>query len=151
MITKAIVEQILTPYQVRVRIPILDRLTYAPMSASTSELNIATICCLPNCYMNVQVGDVVFIGFEDNTYDKAVILGHLSREAMNGTYSDVNFGTLTVRGGANLPVNTHIGNVNDKELSCLSGVYDNIQAQINDLKQQVDDLKQQVELLAVSS
>ena len=89
MITKAIVEEVLTPYQVRVRIPILDRVSSSELSTPTEELNIATICSLPNCYINVQKGDIVFVGFEDNTYRKAVILGHLSREACI-TYSDIN-------------------------------------------------------------
>ena len=81
MITKAIVEEIVSPYQVKIRIPLLDRVESSPMSTNTSDLNTATICSLPNCYMNVQVGDVVFVGFEDNTYYKAVVLGHLCRQA----------------------------------------------------------------------
>ena len=59
MITRAIVEEIVSPYQVKVRIPLLDRAESSPMSTKKEDLNIATICSLPNCYVNMQVGDVV--------------------------------------------------------------------------------------------
>lgn len=140
MITRAIVEEIITPYHVRVRIPTLDRLSSAPMSANTKDLNVATFCSLPNCYTNVQVGDVVFIGFEDNTYHKAVILGHLSREAMADTYSDVTFGNLVVKGSAMLPAYTTIGIVTPEEIAKLQGTRDNLQKQIDSLKQEVETL-----------
>ena len=140
MITKAIIEQIISPYQARVRIPILDHLSYAPSGTSTTELNIATVCTLPNCYLNVQVGDIVFIGFEDNSYDRAVILGHLSREAMSSTYADVTFGNLHVNGETTLSASTQIGNITSEELSYLSGVRDNIQSQLDNLKKLIDSV-----------
>ena len=145
MITRGIVEEIVSPYQVKVRIPLLDRAHDSPLSTSTESLNTATICCLPNCYMNMQVGDVVFVGFEDNTYYKAVILGHLSREVMSNTYSDVNLGTLTVISGADLPQSTTIGNVSSTEISRLSGVTENIQKQIDYLKDQLETLSARIE------
>lgn len=140
MITRAIVEEVMTPHKVRIRIPILDRLSYSPMSSDTQDLNIATICSLPNCYMNVQVGDVVFIGFEDNTYYKAVILGHLSRDAMSDTYSDVTFGNVIAKSTATLPHETSIGEVTSFELSCLTGIKDNLQKQIDSLTEKIDTL-----------
>ena len=97
MITKAIVEEIISPYEVRVRIPLIDRQDNTTLATKTEDLNIATICSLPNCYCNPQVGDVVFVGFEDNTYYKVVILGYLSREAMTPTYSDITFNNLVVK------------------------------------------------------
>ena len=143
MITKAIVEEVLTPYQVRVRIPILDRVSSSELSTPTEELNIATICSLPNCYINVQKGDIVFVGFEDNTYRKAVILGHLSREACI-TYSDINLNSLVVNSEAKLPVTTHIGDVQPHQLAMLKGLTDNIQKQLDSLKEQQDRLLQAV-------
>lgn len=136
MITRAIVEQIVSPYKVKIRIPLLDSVSSEGMSVSKDNLTVATICTLPNCYTNLQVGDVVFVGFEDNTYYRAVILGHLCREAMLPTYADVKLNNLDVVCSANLPRVTSIGDVTSTELSYLSGVTSNIQKQITALQEQ---------------
>jgi hypothetical protein len=91
----------------------------------------ATVCSLPNCYINVQIGDIVFVGFEDNTYHKAVILGHMKRDVLSTSYSDISLGNLKAVYSADLPVKTNIGNITPDNLLCLSGVSDNIQNQIN--------------------
>lgn len=137
MITKAIVEEIISPYQVRIRIPLLDGVLASPMSTKQDSLNTATICTLPNCYMNIQVGDIVFVGFEDNTYYKAVVLGHLSREAMTDTYADVTFRNLQILDSATLPTETSIGDITFSEFSKLAGISENIQKQINMLKDDI--------------
>lgn len=145
MITKAIVEEIVSPYQVKIRIPLLDRTEDSPMSKNKSSLNTATICSLPNCYTNLQVGDIVFVGFEDNTYYKAVVLGHLSRQAMTETYADVTFGNVVARASAELPEETTIGNVTPVELSRLAGVNENIQQQLNSLQEQINSIFEQIQ------
>lgn len=140
MITKAIVEEVISPYQVKIRVPLLDREGASPLSTSSDNLNVATICCLPNCYMNIQVGDVVFVAFEDNTYYKAVILGHLSRAAMTSTYADVHFRNLIVEDSATLPSNTCIGDVSMSDILSLKGTSENIQQQIDDIREQLNSL-----------
>ena len=137
MITKAIVEEIISPYQVKIRIPTLDKAEHSPLSTSAADLNTATICSLPNCYINVQVGDVVFVGFEDNTYYRAVILGHLCREAMSESYADVTFGNIAVRASAELPNDTRIGELSYEQLQALSGIKENIQKQIDSIKEDI--------------
>ena len=144
MITRAIVEQIISPYEVRIRIPLLDGASYSPLSTKNNSLNNATICSLPNCYPNIQVGDVVFVGFEDNTYYKAVILGHLSREAMTETYADVSLGNVDIKTSASLPRDTTIHEIGYAELSCLSGVKDNLQKQIDALQQEISRIYDQL-------
>lgn len=144
MITKAIVEEIISPYQVRIRIPLFNRTVDSALATKTEELNIATICTLPNCYVNLQVGDVVFVGFEDNTTYRAVVLGHLSREAASSTCADLVLNSLIVNGSTQLSSSTSIGNVNSTELSCLQGVTDNIQRQLDSLKEQQRRLLKEV-------
>lgn len=139
MITKAIIEEILSPYEVKVRVPLLDRYD-SNLATSTENLNIATICSLPNCYINPQVGDIVFVGFEDNTYYKAVVLGHLCRPEMTSTYADVILNSLAVQGSTQLTSATSIGDVTAEQIACLSGVTDNIQKQLNALKEQIQIL-----------
>lgn len=145
MITKAIVEEIITPYKVRIRIPLFDNINSAAGRVNTEDLNVATICSLPNCYINVQVGDIVFVAFEDNTLYKAVILGHLSREAMTNTYADMTLGRLVVNSGATLPDATQIGEVTSEEISKLKGLRDNVQHQLDNLKELIDDISRSLE------
>lgn len=140
MITKAIVEEVLSPYQVRIRIPLLDRPAFTPLAAKTEELNVATICTLPNCYLNIQVGDIVFVGFEDNTAYKAVILGHLCREATT-TYASMAVDSLDVKSHAALPFDTTIGSITATELNYLYGTTGNIQGQLNALAKRLEKLE----------
>ena len=147
MITKAFIEEIVSPYEVKVRIPILDRTNKSSLSTSTENLNIATICTLPNCYVNLQVGDVVFVGFEDNTYYKAVVLGHLCRESMTNTYADVTFRNIEITNIAKLPQETTVGDVSSLEIHNLKNSKDNLQSQIDNLTVTVEKLKSDVEQL----
>lgn len=139
MITKAIVEEIVSPHQVKVRIPTLDRATSSSIATSKDMLNIATICTLPNCYTNLKIGDVVFVGFEDNTYYKAIVLGHLSIDAMT-TFADLTLNSLEVNTSTKLPQNTSIGSVSSQELYCLTGLKDNVQKQIDNIEERLKQL-----------
>lgn len=151
MITKGIIEELISPYEVRVRIPILDRSDASSLHTTTQNLNIATICSLPNCYVNLQVGDVVFVGFEDNTYYKAVILGHLCRETDYTTYADVTLGNMIVKRSAELPQVTSIGEVTDIELQRLVGIRENIQKQIDNLSDKLENLQDELSKLTKGS
>lgn len=142
MITKAIVEEVINPYQVKVRIPLLNRGTDSAMSTKSADLNTATICSLPNCYVNIHVGDVVFVGFEDNTTYKAVILGHLCKESQLPSYSTLTLNDVYVNGECVLTDKTTIGNVSSSELSCLQGTRDNLQKQLDFLYEQLNILKE---------
>ena len=81
MITKAIIEQITDDgYHFRVRIPILHKIEDAPGATPFKELPIALMCYAPGCKPNLSVGDVVYVGFENNQYSEPVILGMLFNE-----------------------------------------------------------------------
>ena len=138
MITKAIIEELVSPYEVKVRIPIFDSVSSAAFSTKSENLHVATICSLPNCYVNLQVGDIVFIAFENATYDDVVVLGHLSREAMTKTYADITLRSLLVNDCAKLPTDTFIGSLTPAEISCLTGITSNIQKQISTLRDKQD-------------
>ena len=143
MITKGIIEELISPYEVKVRIPTLDRVTTSSLATSTENLNIATICTLPNCYINLQVGDVVFVGFEDNTYYKAVILGHLSREAAQ-PYVDITVGNFIAKTSVTLPRATTIGTISSEELQSLKGAKDNLQNQIDNILERLEIIKEYI-------
>ena len=141
MLTKGIVEEVISPHQVRVRLPVLNGFQDTGIATDTEELNIATVCTLPNCYVNLQVGDVVFVGFEDNTHYKAVVLGHLSREIQTSTYVDLTVSSLTALGNVRLPATTQIGEVTAQEIACLSGIVGNIQKHIELLESRLTKLE----------
>ena len=138
MITKGIIEQVLSPYEVKVRIPILNGIAGSSTSTSVDELNVATICTLPNCLLNLQVGDIVFVGFEDNTYYKAVILGCLLTESTSTTYGELDLNKLNIREEAHLPAQTSIGELSPVDLEHLLNTRENIQKQIDAINEKLD-------------
>lgn len=139
MITKGIVEDIITPYQIKVRMPLIDGIEGSRNGVTFNNLSSAAIC-LPSGFSNtLQKGDIVFIGFEDNDLGKPVILGHLSREAFNSVPNcDMNI--LNVFSIATLPENTYIGNVTPKDLKNIANSSNNIQTQINALNDKINDI-----------
>ena len=82
MITKAIIEEKINQYQYKVRIPIFDRMDESPDHTDFKDLAIATVSIPRGINNNIQVGDIVFVGFEDNNSSQPIILGHLYREQL---------------------------------------------------------------------
>ena len=134
MITKGIVEE-LKGYQAKVRLPIYDGLANTKNATSNENLSYATVCVTTNLNNSLNVGDIVYVSFEDNDKGKPVILGQLYKEEMN-TLADIklnsaNINQLTFNKNASLPQNTSIGSISSKEIAALSGIKDNIQNQID--------------------
>lgn len=144
MITKAIVEQLVDSYNVRVRIPIIDRTPQSNIYTPTKNLNIATICTIPGCAPNLQVGDVVIVALDDTLDENVVILGHCYRNTPSSTKPDITCSTLTATEQCTLPVETTIGNVSGIALQKLDGVTDNVQRQLNSLLERVKTLEKQI-------
>lgn len=134
MITKGIVEE-LKGYQAKVRLPIYDGLANTKNATANENLSYATVCITTNLNNSLNVGDIVYVSFEDNDKGKPVILGQLYKEEMN-TLADIklnsaNINQLTINKNVSLPQNTSIGSISSKEIAALSGVKDNIQNQID--------------------
>lgn len=153
MVTRAIVESIDDAYHVRVRIPLFDRSTVSNIHRSTDELTSATICTLTQYDPNLQVGDVVFVAFEDLALSEPVVIGYLYRGEKTLTYADQVLGRLEVVTKVKLPYNTYIDGVSPDSLQCLSHckvpiqtTLDILQAQIDTLKKEVEDLHELIEL-----
>lgn len=139
MITKGIIEEITTPYFVKVRLPIFDRLQDSKNSTPTNNLNNAIICSLPNSNNQLSIGDIVLVGFEDNDTSKPIVLGHLYKESLSNTKIDLDLRKLSTNSTTRLFEQTYIGKVTPEEIQTLIGAEDNLQQQINILK---DELKQ---------
>lgn len=136
MITKAIVDKVINKYQIRVRVPTIDRVSYDSISTTSDQLSIATICTLPHFIPNVKVGDIVFVSFEDDLKSKPVIIGYLYMEKDYETYVDGIFSSIVVNNNAKLSQDTTIGEIDYNQLKQLKGINGNIQLQLNSLKSQ---------------
>jgi hypothetical protein len=142
MIVKAVVESIIDTYRVRIRIPLTDRDKASNIHTSDSDLDIATICTLPNCRPNIKVGDIVFVAME-KTYpvSQPVILGVLFRENLSKSFCDLVLDDLVVNSMCSLPRGTSIGELSYQELRRVAGVTDNVQLQLNSLSERISALE----------
>ena len=135
MITRAIVEDQVDLYHYRVRIPIFDKIDTAPIHTDFNDLCIATISSAKGINNNISVGDIVFVGFEDNNASNPIIIGQLYREALTkDNQAFLSVSNLTALDTAQLPTNTFIGNITYNQL---------VQAlsEIKKLRVELDDLK----------
>lgn len=136
MITKGIVEDIVTPYLIKVRIPTLDGIEESAYGNSREELREATICTLNGTSNTVAKGDIVFVGFEDNDNSKPVILGHLQKSTTSDNKSNAILNDFTATGNITLSRNTSIGDISYRDLETLvlylknktdaTGIYDDM-------------------------
>ena len=97
----------------KVRIPFLEGNSPEPAIFS------ALLCCMPGESNGYSVGDCVFIAFENNKKNTAIILGKLYTGEVDSTTSLV-VDNITVKTKANLPSSTKIGIFGEKEFFKLS-------------------------------
>lgn len=140
MIRRAIVEEIIDPYLMKVRIPEVDRTKSSSTYVDTEDLEEMTVCVQAGITTSLNVGDIVIVSYDKYAPDEAVILGCLFREGLE-SFTDAKLNELIVFGKAELTKNTKIGDISYNELSSLSGVKDNVQKQLNDLQEQLNLLK----------
>ena len=141
MITKGIVEEIFAN-QVKVRIPTFDEISDSNSSTHYEDLSVATICTLPNCSPNLQVGDVVFVSFEDNSRLNPVILGFLYNNSSSNC--DISLNSLDVGISAVLSDDTSIGDVSSSNIKSLTNLHDNVQNCINRASDNISALNEDI-------
>lgn len=106
MITKAVVQSInSTGTRCVVRMPLFET-----ASSSTPVVAEALVNITPGVFNNIEVDDVVFVGFEENAIEKPIILGKLFKGAK--TESEIRggggiFDTIKVTTTATLPASTN--------------------------------------------
>ena len=126
MLTKAIIEQVISQYEVRVRIPLYNKAADAINCTPKEQLCIASTCIPAGQSYNYNVGDIVYVSFEDNDISKPVVLGFLYSANKPITTSDILARDLSVDGEAILSKYTSIGNVAGNEIETLKGQKTNI-------------------------
>lgn len=138
MITKAIVKS--TPgvnsNKYRVYIPLLRNANDEEIDATFD----AALCFTNGLFYSVSVDDVVYVAFEDNYYEKPVIIGKLytNREDKGNIPTQITVKTINVLDKAQFPSNTTIS---DKTL-------DNIVLRLNELETSVKALQEQLDKLS---
>lgn len=112
MITKAIIKKLcsLEDNHFSVYIPLLRKANSGMEDAILS----ATLCNIPGIDNSLKVGDVVYVGFEDDQYDKPIILGklYIGKEDKNNITTTLTTRSLQVTEISNIPSNTVVGDIN---------------------------------------
>ena len=146
MISRAIIEQKVTPYEYKVRIPTIDRVQTSTLHTKTSDLSIAVASLPKGISNNLDVGDIVFVAFENNDMSSPVIIGQLYREALVKDQQGplLNCRILEVTDKVTLPTNIIIGNIDYKKLFYLDNVTSDIQNQLDILKSKINNLEEKL-------
>lgn len=138
MITKAIVKGIpnVDSNKYRVYIPLLRNANDSEADATLE----ATLCFLNGIYYSLAVGDVVYIDFEDNYYEKPVIIGKLytNKEDKNNIPTQITVKTINVLDKAQFPSNTEL---DGKSTSNFYKNIKDIQEDLWSLREQINELK----------
>ena len=140
MICRGIVEKIYDKNQVAVRVPTFDKSSNASGKTETSDLGVASICVLPNSIPNVRVGDIVYVGFENNDRYKPVIIGYVYIDRGYMTKQSLSLESLQVDVSTRLPEDTCIGGITQQEISFLQGARSLLQEQIDNLQESIDSI-----------
>lgn len=154
MITKGFVEEVLDNNSVKVRCPVFDGI----LSAEENNLNYssAPISSMSGVKCSINVGDVVFVGFENDDRFNPIVLGCLYLGEGNRVSSETSMEleSIDVLSSAKLSKNTSIGDVLEEDLANLTGLNNNIQEFFNDsddslekFDKDIDDLNEDLNTL----
>ena len=147
MICRGIIEEIIDRHQVRVRIPIIHQIENTAQFTINNDLPAASICTSPSTHLNLSVGDVVIVGFENQDLGRPIILGYLYTGEFSTTAASQSFNSIQVLNDAKLPASTTIGSISSEELQRISGLKDNLQGQIELLNIRISDLENKINQL----
>jgi len=122
MLVKAIVEEIINKYQVRVRVPIFHQIETSPFATPKEQLPIASICTIPGINLALKVGEVVYVDFEVDQRENPVVMGVLARENIISS-SDADIRSLKVDVNCELPSELYLSKEDQQKLVNFEAVF----------------------------
>ena len=137
MLTKGYIQAIISPHSVRVRLPIFNKVENVQGATPVEELATAPICTLPHFVQNPQIGDIVFVDFEEDQYSHPVVLGYLSIENNKPNFVSATLDGLTALGRTRLGTDTNIGEIEYKNIATLKGMEKLITEEFNSVRQDI--------------
>ena len=144
MLTKAYIQDVLSPHSIRVRIPLYNKISGVEGATPNNELGVACVCSLPNFITNACVGDVVIVGFEEDSISKPVVLGYLSTNTEKGALVDITCNQITAKGDVVLDEHTTIGEVEPENIKCLKNLKDNINSTFKLTAKSIEEINERI-------
>ena len=118
-------------YSYKIRIPIYHRIENTPGAVPKDQLPIAPVCTMPGVSPSYQVGDIVWVDFENDELGTPVIIGLLYSKKNSESTIDIKCSSISVDSDASLPDSTKIGNTKNS-LNSLPQIKQNI-SEIDDI------------------
>ena len=143
MLKKGIIESVNENTAV-VRIPGIDKSTFAVANISTKDLTPCPISTLPGIKPNLQVGDIVIVGFEDDNVSKPIILGTLLSKPTT-SLCNITADSFVSVGSSKFNEETSIGSVSPTNLRSLVGYNTQLGTDMQNLLEIINNLNKKIE------
>ena len=134
MVTKAIIKEKINN-KFTVRIPLFES------AGNNNEVVFtATLCYQPGNLEAYNVGDVVFVAFENSEISKPVIVGKLYLGEEKNPRGQIQTSSIEILAEAKLPANTSLGNVSAEDVYSAIRNDKITQDRLNQLEKKLNDL-----------
>ena len=142
MITKAKIESISDDSKyATIRIPMYNKASTAVGATQSNHLNSAPIVALPGITPKYQVGDTVYVAFEDDDISQPVILGNLVSAATTST-SNIKVHSIEATMDIHMPPKINLGNTEYKEIDINTLI-----RKLNEATKKIEKLEEQINKL----
>ena len=138
MITKAYIQEVLSPYAVRVRIPIYHKIEGAIGATIKDLLPIAYISTPPNVHIDPKVNDIVIVSFEEEDMSKPIVIGYLYTDKPAGSSISIECDSLVVN------EDVKIGDVVYTNIACLKNQTENIKDILDRYDRRLQELEKSI-------
>ena len=147
MLVKALVQEVISPHLVKVRIPSINKIEGVNGATPNNELSTASVCSLPNIITDVHPGDIVVLGFENDNISNPIVIGHLSIKGESKSITNIKCDELVALGDVSLGKHTSIGDITPKNIECLRNQTSNINDTFQVMTKSIEEIRGQLDAL----